>query len=54
MINSFSAYEEDFAAWRRDGYPGVRPETYSYIDFLSSPEDDSRRFPTTEGFACAS
>jgi superfamily II DNA or RNA helicase len=40
MFNRFVGYEEAFANWRRDGYPGVRPETYRYIDFLSSPDND--------------
>jgi len=40
MFNQFARYEEAFADWRRDGYPGVKPETYNYIDFLSDPADD--------------
>lgn len=40
MFNEFAKYEQAFFDWRRDGYPGVLPETYSYIDFLSSPDDD--------------
>lgn len=40
MFNQFSKYEQSFADWRRDGYPGVKPETYQYIDFLSAPDDD--------------
>ncbi len=42
MFNEFSRYEEAFARWRADGYPGTRPETYRYIDSLSDPEDDAR------------
>lgn len=40
MFNEFARYEKEFAVWRRDGFPGVRPETYKYIDFLSAPDDD--------------
>src|SRR3990172_7766861 len=40
MFNKFSRCEEQFAQWRRDGFPGVKPETYRYIDFLSDPADD--------------
>ena len=40
MFNRFSAFEQAFADWRRDGYPGVKAETYQFIDFLSDPADD--------------
>lgn len=40
MFNEFAKYEQAFLDWRRDGYPGVRDETYKYIEFLSSREDD--------------
>lgn len=40
MFNEFARHEQDFAEWRRDGYLGVRDETYKYVDFLASPEDD--------------
>ena len=40
MFNRFSAFEQAFADWRRDGYPAVKPETYQYIDFMSGPADD--------------
>lgn len=40
MFNEFSRHEEVFARWREDGYPGVKPETYRYIDFLTDPDDD--------------
>ena len=39
MFNEFARYEEEFDAWR-DGYPGVKPETYRYIEFLTNPNDD--------------
>ncbi|MCS6918825.1 MAG: DEAD/DEAH box helicase family protein, partial [Fimbriimonadales bacterium] len=40
MLNRFAPYEDDFEQWRREGYPGVKPETYRYIDFLTAPDDD--------------
>jgi superfamily II DNA or RNA helicase len=42
MYNEFARYEETFAAWRRDGYVGVKPDTFRYIDFLTDPTDDQR------------
>ncbi len=47
MFNEFSRYEQVFADWRRDGYPGVKPETFKYIDFLSDPENDQLPRPGT-------
>ena len=40
MFNHFARHEQAFADWRRDGYPGVKPETYQYIDYLSDPADE--------------
>jgi len=40
MFNHFARHEQAFVAWRRDGYPGVKAETYQYIDFLSAPDND--------------
>jgi type III restriction enzyme len=40
MFNEFARYEQQFSDWRRDGYPGLRPETYKYIDFLTDPSND--------------
>jgi len=40
MFNKFAAYEEAFAAWRRDGLPGLAGESYKYIEFLTSQDDD--------------
>jgi len=40
MFNEFARHEQAFADWRRDGYPGVKHETYQYIDFLSAPDND--------------
>ena len=42
MYNEFARYEEAFAAWRRDGYGGVKPDTFRYIDFLTDPANDQR------------
>ncbi len=42
MFNEFARFEDQFAQWRADGYPGVVPRTYDYIAFLSDPLDDSR------------
>jgi len=47
MFNEFARFEQAFADWRRDGYPGVRAETYRYIDFLSDPADDQAPRPGT-------
>lgn len=40
MFNEFAKHEQAFQDWRRDGYPGVCADTYKYIDFLTSPDDD--------------
>jgi len=40
MFNEFSRFEQQFVDWRRDGYPGLRSESFKYIDFLSDPKDD--------------
>lgn len=40
MFNQFAKYEEVFRDWRRDGLPGLRADSYKYIEFLSSPDDD--------------
>ena len=42
MYNQFARYEKAFADWRRDGYGGVTPDTFRYIDFLTDPADDQR------------
>ena len=47
MINQFSAHEEAFADWKRDGYAGVKPETYSLLEWLTSGEDDQKPKPGT-------
>jgi hypothetical protein len=40
MFNRFTPYEQDFEAWRREGYPGVREATYRYLEYLTDPNDD--------------
>jgi type III restriction enzyme len=40
MFNKFAAYEEAFALWRRDGMPGLKAESYKYVEFLTSKDDD--------------
>jgi type III restriction enzyme len=42
MFNQFAKYEEAFQVWRRDGLPGLKAESYKYIEFLTSPDDDQR------------
>jgi len=40
MFNRFAQYEDVFRDWRRDGMPGLKAESYKYIEFLTSPDDD--------------
>jgi len=40
MFNQFARYEDDFRDWRRDGMPGLKAESFKYIEFLASPDDD--------------
>ncbi|MGB2694565.1 MAG: DEAD/DEAH box helicase family protein [Dehalococcoidia bacterium] len=40
MYNEFARHEEAFAVWRSEGFAGVKPETYRYIDFLTAPDND--------------
>lgn len=40
MFNRFAQYEDDFRDWRRDGMPGLKTDSYNYIEFLTSPDDD--------------
>jgi len=47
MFNEFSRYEQVFSDWRRDGYPGLKQETYRYIDLLSDPSNDQLPRPGT-------
>jgi type III restriction enzyme len=40
MFNQFSKHEDPFRDWRRDGMPGLKADSYKYIEFLTSPDDD--------------
>jgi len=40
MFNQFARYEDAFRDWRRDGLPGLNDQSYKYIQFLTSPDDD--------------
>jgi len=42
MFNQFARYEDAFRDWRRDGLAGLNAESYKYIEFLSSPDDDQQ------------
>ena len=40
MFNQFAKYEDVFQDWRQDGMAGLKADSYKYIDFLTSDEDD--------------
>ena len=40
MFNRFARYEDVFRDWRRDGMPGLNAESFKYVEFLTSPDDD--------------
>ena len=40
MFNRFARYEDALRDWRRDGMPGLKAESYKYIEFLTSEDDD--------------
>jgi len=40
MFNRFAPFEDAFRDWRRDGMPGLKAESYKYLDFLTSLDDD--------------
>lgn len=40
MFNQFASYEDAFRDWRRDGLPGLGADSYRYVEFLTSPDDD--------------
>jgi type III restriction enzyme len=40
MFNRFARYEDAFSEWRRDGMPRLKTDSYKYIEFLTSPDDD--------------
>jgi superfamily II DNA or RNA helicase len=47
MFNRFAPYEDAFRAWRQDGMPGLKPESYKYVEFLTSLDDDQAPRPNT-------
>ncbi|MGH9432262.1 MAG: DEAD/DEAH box helicase [Terriglobia bacterium] len=47
MFNRFAQYEDAFRDWRRDGMPGLKADSYNYIEFLTSPDDDQAARPGT-------
>jgi hypothetical protein len=36
VFNQFAKYEDAFRDWRRDGMPGLKAESYKYVEFLTS------------------
>lgn len=40
MFNQFAKYEVSFRDWRRDGLPGLKSDSFKYIEFLTSKDDD--------------
>ena len=47
MFNTFAQYEDAFRSWRRDGMPGLKEDSYRYIEFLTSPDNDESPRPGT-------
>ncbi|MDP9201496.1 MAG: DEAD/DEAH box helicase family protein [Gemmatimonadota bacterium] len=47
MFNRFARYEDAFRDWRRDGMPGLKPDSYKYVEFLTSDDDDQEARPGT-------
>lgn len=47
MFNRFAKYEDAFREWRRDGMPGLKADSYKYVEFLTSPDDDQAARPGT-------
>lgn len=47
MFNRFAQYEEVFRDWRRDGLPGLKAESFKYVEFLTSEDDDQAARPGT-------
>src|SRR5271166_2572477 len=42
MYNQFAQYEDGFRDWRRDGMPGLNADSYRYVEFLTSLDDDQQ------------
>jgi type III restriction enzyme len=47
MFNQFSKHEDAFRDWRRDGMPGLKADSYKYIEFLTSADDEQAARPGT-------
>lgn len=47
MFNQFARYEDAFRDWRRDGMPGLKADSYRYIEFLTATDDDQAARPGT-------
>lgn len=47
MYNQFAKHEDAFRDWRRDGLPGLKEESYKYVEFLTSQDDDQAARPGT-------
>ncbi len=47
MFNEFGRFEQQFADWRRDGMPGLKSDSFKYIEFLSDPQDELKPRPGT-------
>jgi len=47
MFNRFAQFEEAFRDWRRDGMPRLKAESYKYVEFLTSKDDDQAARPGT-------
>lgn len=47
MFNRFAQYEDAFRDWRRDGMPGLTADSYKYVEFLTSGDDDQAARPGT-------
>jgi hypothetical protein len=51
MFNQFAKHEDAFRDWRRDGLPGLKADSYKYIEFLTSKDDD-QEVPTGNETQC--
>jgi type III restriction enzyme len=47
MFNRFAQYEDAFRDWRRDGMPSLKTDSYKYVEFLTSKDDDQVARPGT-------
>jgi hypothetical protein len=47
VFNRFAQFEDAFRGWRRDGMPRLKADSYRYIEFLTSPDDDQAARPGT-------